>query len=123
MTGLVIHTSNTGASFGLFTGYIVILTIISFITVAVLLGYALYFYRRFPLYGWLPWISLGLMLGGSMGTLIDRLFFGRVTDFIDFRFWPAFNISDSAIVVGVILLIIALLRFTWNRGTQNGQSA
>jgi len=55
---------------------------------------------------------LGLVLGGAVGNLIDRLRFGYVTDFIDVGLWPAFNIADSAITIGVILLAYSLLRLT-----------
>lgn len=54
--------------------------------------------------------SLGLMLAGAMGNLIDRLFLGHVIDFIDFRIWPVFNVADSAITVGAVLLGYSLLR-------------
>jgi len=53
---------------------------------------------------------LGLLLGGSLGNLLDRLRFGAVTDFIDFRVWPVFNVADAAITLGVILLAILVLR-------------
>ena len=49
-------------------------------------------------------VSLGLILSGTLGNLIDRLFFGYVVDFLDFRIWPVFNIADSAITVGAILM-------------------
>ena len=104
------HISNTGAAFGLFQGLTFLLTIASFIGVAILLSYALFFYRRFPLLdNWLAWTGLGLILGGTVGNLIDRLRFGYVTDFIDFSFWPAFNLADSSVVVGVIIFAGALL--------------
>ena len=75
-----------------------------------LLLYAFLFYRRFPLLNnWLTWAGLGLVLGGTVGNLIDRLRLGYVTDFIDFGFWPAFNLADSAIVVGVIIFAYSLL--------------
>jgi signal peptidase II len=57
-----------------------------------------------------PSISLGLILGGCLGNLIDRLYLGYVIDFIDFPFWPTFNLADSAIVIGVIVLAYFLLR-------------
>ena len=104
------YVNNTGAAFGLFHGQTFPLTIISFIGVAVLLLYAFLFYRRFPwLDNWLTWTGLSLVLGGTVGNLIDRLRLGYVTDFIDFGFWPAFNIADSAIVVGVIIFAYSLL--------------
>jgi signal peptidase II len=61
-------------------------------------------------------VALGLVLGGALGNLVDRLvrapgpFRGRVIDFIDFRVWPTFNLADSAVVVGAILLAIASFR-------------
>ena len=54
--------------------------------------------------------SLTLILAGALGNLIDRLFFGDVIDFLDFRIWPVFNVADSAITVGAILLGIQLLK-------------
>jgi len=58
-------------------------------------------------------VSLGLQLGGASGNLVDRLRVGRVTDFIDFRIWPVFNLADMAIVSGVIILAFCLLREDW----------
>ncbi len=103
------HITNTGAAFGLFQGQSFPLTIVALVGVAVLLLHAFLIYRRFPfLDNRLVWVSLGLVLGGTVGNLIDRLRLGYVTDFIDFGFWPAFNIADSAVVVGVIILAYSL---------------
>ena len=103
------HITNTGAAFGLFQGQSFPLTIVALVGVAALLLYAFFIYRRFPfLDNRLVWVSLGLVLGGTVGNLIDRLRLGYVTDFIDFGFWPAFNIADSAVVVGVIILAYSL---------------
>ena len=58
--------------------------------------------------------ALALVLGGALGNLVDRLRFGRVTDFLDFHWqgwhWPAFNLADSAITLGVVLLLLLSLR-------------
>jgi len=54
-------------------------------------------------------ISLSLILAGALGNLIDRIFFGYVIDFLDFRIWPVFNLADSAITVGAILLALSFL--------------
>jgi len=62
--------------------------------------------RQFSLYI----LSLGLILAGGLGNLIDRLFLGYVVDFLDFRIWPVFNVADSAITVGAILLGWVILR-------------
>jgi len=55
-------------------------------------------------------IFLALILGGAIGNLIDRIRFGHVVDFLDFRVWPVFNIADSAITVGTILLVLQILK-------------
>ena len=109
----ITHVHNTGAAFGLFQGQAFLLTIVALIGITGLLVYALFIYRRFPLSGnILGRPVLGLVLGGAVGNLIDRLRFGYVTDFIDVGLWPAFNIADSTITIGVILLAYSLLRLT-----------
>ena len=103
------HISNSGAAFGLFQGQSFLLTIVALVGVVAILVYAILIYRQFPVSNnRLFWVSLGLLLGGTIGNLIDRLRFGYVTDFIDFGFWPAFNIADSAVVVGVIIFAYSL---------------
>ena len=54
-------------------------------------------------------VALGLLIGGSLANLTDRIRLGHVTDFLDLRFWPAFNLADTFIVVGVVVLLGALL--------------
>ena len=68
--------------------------------------------RRHPV---LP-VALGLVLGGSIANLIDRVRLGHVTDFLDFRYWPAFNLADTFIVVGVAALLLALVASDRNAG-------
>ena len=53
--------------------------------------------------------ALGLLIGGSLSNLVDRIRLGHVTDFIDLRWWPAFNLADSFIVVGVVILLVAMI--------------
>jgi signal peptidase II len=67
---------------------------------------AIYLYYRYPPFehGVVP-IAIGMMLGGAAGNLIDRIRLGRVTDFIDFRFWPAFNVADSSITIGILVIL------------------
>ena len=67
-----------------------------------------YFARAGARHPVLP-VALGLLVGGSLANLIDRLRLGHVTDFLDLRFWPAFNLADSFIVVGVAILLAALV--------------
>src|SRR3990167_5543612 len=90
---------NTGSVFGLFRGknslfIIFSLGVISFI-------FRGYFFKKR--------LAFGLILGGALGNLLDRLRLGYIVDFLDFRVWPVFNLADSAITVGVMLLVIDLL--------------
>ena len=55
------------------------------------------------------WVGLGLVIGGSGSNLVDRVRLGHVTDFLDLRFWPAFNLADTFIVVGVAVLLVTLV--------------
>ena len=110
---IVLAPPNTGAAFGLFQGHQFALTIFSLVAVAAILGYALFFYRRFPLLDNMSnRIALGLILGGTVGNLIDRLNpnLEGVTDFISIGIWPTFNVADSAVTVGAILFAYSLLR-------------
>jgi signal peptidase II len=94
---------NSGGAFGLFQG----LPGIFLITTAVVIGIILFWIRRIEDPRWL--IPLGMVLGGGLGNLADRVFRdfdGRVVDFIDLHVWPIFNLADSAIVIGVLLVIV-----------------
>ncbi len=104
--------ANSGAAFGLFRGQQPVLTVVSLLAVAAILTYVLWLYPRFPLpYGVLGKVALGLILGGTAGNLIDRLNPGLqgVTDFIMVAWWPVFNVADSAITIGGVLLAGCLL--------------
>ena len=96
----ITHTFNTGSIFGLFQGYNTPLILLSFAGVAVLI--LLYHTQRFPI-GLLR-LSLGLQLGGAFGNLVDRVRLGHVTDWIDVGPWPVFNVADSSIVTGLVIL-------------------
>ncbi len=106
----ITHVRNTGAAFGLFPDQSLALTIAGIIgVVAILICFRLS-PRSVPVLGSrVGRVALGLVLGGTVGNLIDRLHLGYVTDFIDFGFWPAFNIADAAVTVGVIILAYCLL--------------
>ncbi|MFC1982764.1 signal peptidase II [Chloroflexota bacterium] len=107
----VIHIQNTGAAFGIFPDQPVALTIISFIGAIALVLCALLSRRCLPfLDNMLGKSALGLVLGGTIGNLIDRFRFSYVTDFLDFGFWPTFNIADSAVTIGVIIFAYYLFR-------------
>ena len=95
------HTSNTGAAFGVLKGFNISLIFLS----VFILGLALYYFEKIPDKKYVIF-SFGLFIGGLLGNLIDRIALGHVTDFIYFTFWPAFNLADSAICIGVLGLII-----------------
>jgi signal peptidase II len=109
------YVTNTGAAFGLFQD-----GGLFFIVVAIVVSMVILFYY-WQLRGgeWLIRLSLGMQLAGALGNLIDRLRLGYVIDFLDFQIWPVFNVADSSIVVGVLLLAVLLLRedFLERRGT------
>jgi len=106
----IIHVRNSGAAFGTFQGQSFALAIAGMVIIAVLLFYVFFMSRHFPSFNnTLSKTALGLILGGAIGNLIDRLRFGDVTDFIDFRVWPAFNVADSAVTVGAIIFAITLI--------------
>ena len=103
---LSIHrVRNTGIAFGLFsdaTSVVIALTTIAIVALVVFFARS---GRRHPL---LP-VAVGLVLGGSISNLVDRLRLGHVTDFLDFDYWPAFNLADTFIVVGVALLFLSFV--------------
>jgi signal peptidase II len=99
------YVRNTGAAFGMFPGHPVVFVIVSLV---VLSGVAVYWWRVRPARALLV-IALGLVSGGATGNLIDRVTAGRVTDFLEVPYIPVFNVADSAIVVGVGLLMGWLL--------------
>jgi signal peptidase II len=116
------HIRNTGAAFGLFQDHSLMLIIAAIIGIATLLFLVLFMYRRFDFLDTTPGRpSIGLILGGTMGNLIDRLSSGYVTDFIDVGIWPAFNAADSAVVVGAILLAYSLMQLTKGSERSDGQ--
>jgi signal peptidase II len=101
---------NSGGAFGLGRGFapMVVLAVVALVVVLVAVGRSI----DRPVVA----ISLGLVLGGALGNLADRMFrapgFGRgeVIDFVDFRFWPVFNVADVAITCGCVLLVVLSLR-------------
>ncbi len=106
------HTFNTGSAFGLFQGQNTPLIVVAVVGI-VILG-LIYRSQRPP--GNLLRLSLGLQVGGAVGNLTDRLLFGHVTDFLDVGAWPIFNLADSSIVVGLVLLAWVFLKPGRRRG-------
>jgi signal peptidase II len=102
----ITHVTNTGAAFGLFPDRGMLFVVVAVVVIAAIVAY----YRYLPSDRLLVRASLGLQLGGALGNLLDRLRYGYVVDFIDFKIWPVFNLADSSIVVGVVILAFYLLR-------------
>ncbi len=96
---------NYGAGFGILQGQQLLLIIAS----TIVIGLIVYFHKYFGDKSY-AFFSMAYILGGSVGNLIDRVLLGYVVDFINFSFWPAFNIADSAITIGSVGIIIYLLK-------------
>jgi len=99
------HVQNSGIAFGLFAQATAIVIVLTMIAVAWMVGYFARSGARHPL---LP-VAVGLLIGGSISNLADRIRLGHVTDFLDLKYWPAFNLADSFIVIGVAILLSALV--------------
>lgn len=111
----LVHYQNSGAAFGLLRGQASLFIVVAAVVVVIIVVYSRYLAHE----NWWMRIALGLMLGGAMGNLVDRLTqAGHVTDFLLFSIpiggrlyqWPAWNVADASVVVGTILLAILLLR-------------
>lgn len=94
------NTRNTGVAFGALDGAGLVVAILIGLSLTLLVAYFLA-HRDMPLL----WLPVGLLLGGALGNLADRAREGAVIDFIDPVAWPAFNVADACIVVGVFLLL------------------
>lgn len=123
----LVHIGNEGAAWGMLSGYSSALTIFAVIALV-----AIYFLRHsLQLHRPWPQLAFGLLIGGVLGNLVDRLIHGHVVDFLDFHLpftipyvlengrWPAFNIADCGIVVGVFTYLI--LSFTEPVNGQAGE--
>jgi signal peptidase II len=104
----IINIRNTGAAFGSFkglgSGFFIVVSLVAVLFVMNLLRKRMY-----------NFFGLSLVLGGAIGNLIDRIRYGKVVDFVDFNIgsfhWPAFNVADSALTVGIIIiLVVSFLR-------------
>ena len=99
------HVQNSGIAFGIFASATAVVIVLRTLAVGWMLGF---FARSGARHPCLP-AALGLLIGGSISNLVDRVRLGHVTDFLDLRYWPAFNLADSCIVVGVAILLAALV--------------
>jgi signal peptidase II len=99
------YVRNSGAGFGIFQGQTMFLIWFAVIVI----GIIIFNYEKI-IKEKLFQISSALILGGTVSNLIDRIFLGFVVDYIDFRIWPVFNIADSCITIGALILIICLMK-------------
>jgi len=106
----IVRVHNTGAAFGIFKDHNLTLIIVACVGILVILLLVFLLRSRWSfLDSMLVMSVIGLVMGGTIGNLIDRLRLGYVIDFIDFKVWPAFNIADSAVTVGVIIIACRII--------------
>jgi signal peptidase II len=99
-----VNWSNSGAAFGMFQNGNLVFTILAFIVIAAII----YYYPLVESNDWTLKLAMGLQLAGASGNLIDRLVKGKVTDFISIGSFPVFNVADSSITIGVLVLLIGV---------------
>jgi signal peptidase II len=109
----ITHVRNSGIAFGIFPGK---LAVVSVLTAAAVVWMLVHFARSGSRHVLFP-VALGLLVGGSVSNLADRVRNGHVTDFIHVSHWPTFNLADSFIVIGVGLLALGLIRVEHHRST------
>ncbi|ACL69688.1 signal peptidase II [Halothermothrix orenii] len=97
------YVQNRGAAFGILPGRRYLFIVITVVVISFLL---IYYYKTRG--SGMVTLSTGLIIGGALGNLIDRIRFGYVVDYLDFRIWPVFNLADSSVVIGAALLILYL---------------
>lgn len=98
------YITNTGSAFGLFKGFNIFFIILSIIVIIAIF----YYLKKFIKNEKLLQFAIGLLLGGTIGNLTDRIIYGAVIDFIDFRIWPVFNFADSAVTISILFLVVLL---------------
>ena len=101
----LVNTRNSGVAFGQLQGGGVIVACVIAIALCALLAYFARHARRR-----LMWLPTGLLLGGALGNIADRIREGAVVDFLKVPYWPAFNVADTAITVGVVILLVVMDR-------------
>ena len=98
----ITYMHNFGAGFGILQRQRLFLILISAAVACIILFYS----KKIGKKERLLQVIAGIVLGGTVGNLIDRIIYGYVIDFLDFRIWPIFNIADSAVTIGIIFLIV-----------------
>ena len=101
----LVHSRNSGVAFGVFEDQLVVVVIVIALAIAALVAYFAT-HRDRPL----AWLPTGLLAGGAIGNVVDRVRYGFVTDFIKLPSWPAFNFADMAITFGVLALLLVVER-------------
>lgn len=101
----IVNWHNTGAAFGMFQNGSMVFTVLAFIVI----GAIIYYYPQVDRHDWTLRLAMSMQLAGALGNLIDRLTqAGRVTDFISVGTFPVFNVADSSISVGTVILLIGI---------------
>jgi signal peptidase II len=101
----IVHVQNEGVAFNQLGGGGTIVSIVVGVALVALLAYfATHVHRR------LAWLPTGMLLGGALGNVVDRVRDGAVTDFVKVPYWPAFNVADTSITLGVIALLFVIER-------------
>lgn len=108
----LVNVRNTGVAFGqLQDGGVIVSAVIALSVIALLAYFARHAGRP------LIWLPTGMLLGGALGNIVDRIREGAVVDFVKLPYWPAFNVADAAITVGVVLLLFIIERGDGARGS------
>lgn len=110
---------NTGAAFGMFSRHPYLFVIVAILSIVIIVYFLA---RKSGMLSAAERTALCFILGGTLGNLVDRVRFGYVVDFIDLRIWPVFNIADSSITIGAIILGISILARAWRGREPAGQS-
>lgn len=100
----LVHWNNTGVAFGMFQGNNILFSILALVVA----GFILYYFPRIPRADWILRVALGMQFAGAVGNLLDRIFFGQVTDFISVGNFAVFNVADASISVGVVVLLLGV---------------
>jgi len=102
----ITYTRNAGSAFGIFPGATKIFIYLSGLAIILIIIFLFYLKKK----DYFSKFALALIMGGAVGNLVDRVFFGYVIDFLDFKIWPVFNLADFFISIGCFLLLINAIK-------------